>query len=76
MSKKLIDNINKYYNTVMGEIKKIPVGEKDALRGISYTTEQKQQSKLDKQSFLGYKQFRGSPQDGQRIKLFSGHLGE
>ncbi|MHA1270005.1 MAG: hypothetical protein ACTSPY_09495 [Candidatus Helarchaeota archaeon] len=49
---KLLDNINKYFNTVMAEVKKISFDEKDALRGISYTSEQIEISKKEKVDFL------------------------
>ena len=49
---KLIDRINKYHNSVMAEIKKIPVGKEDTFRGINYTSEQIEESSKEKKSFL------------------------
>ena len=49
---KLIENIISYFNTVPSEIKKIPMKDKDALRGISYTAEQVEESKKEKENFL------------------------
>jgi hypothetical protein len=49
---KLIDSINNYYDNVMSEIKKIPLADKDALRGITYTENQVAESKKEKEQFL------------------------
>ncbi|MHA1249181.1 MAG: hypothetical protein ACTSRP_04230 [Candidatus Helarchaeota archaeon] len=49
---KLLDKIDEYNNTVMKKIIEIPGIERDSLRQITYTTEQVEQSKKEKEDFL------------------------